>query len=134
MPDAVAPKKQFWTFRRVILFLGLLIVPILAFVGYSAFTLSWSYSTGERAGLLQKLSKKGWVCKTYEGELAMTSSPGVAPVIWTFSVRDENVVTQLNLALGKPVVLRYEEHRGLPSSCFGETPYFVSGVEVREDR
>lgn len=94
--------------------------------------LSWPYSQGERAGILQKFSTKGWVCRTHEGELAISIVPGVTPVIWNFSVRDESVMPALNAALGKRVVLRYREHRGLPTSCFGETSYFVTGVRVAE--
>jgi hypothetical protein len=94
--------------------------------------LSWPYSEGERAGILQKFSSKGWLCKTHEGELAISIVPGVTPVIWYFSVRDESVFPQLNAALGKRVVLHYREHRGLPTRCFGDTSYFVTGVRVAE--
>jgi len=94
--------------------------------------LSWPYSEGERAGILQKFSSKGWVCKTHEGELAISIVPGVTPVIWYFSVRDESVLPQLNAALGKRVVLHYREHRGLPTRCFGDTSYFVTGIRVAE--
>ena len=92
--------------------------------------LSWSYSEGERAGVLQKFSRRGWVCKTYEGELAMSIVPGVAPTIWDFSVRDEPVVPRLSAAIGKRVVLHYTEHRGVPTTCFGQTAYFVDSVAV----
>ena len=94
--------------------------------------LSWPYSEGERAGILQKFSSKGWICKTHEGELAISIVPGVTPVIWYFSVRDESVLPQLNAALGKRVVLHYREHRGLPTRCFGDTSYFGTGVRVAE--
>jgi hypothetical protein len=127
-----APKKKFWTFRRSMIAFLVILVPALGFALYTAFTLSWSYSEGERSGILQKISLKGWVCKTYEGELAVTTQPGIAPVIWTFSVRDQKVAEQLNAALGKSVVLAYEEHPGVPTACFGETPYFVSRVQVAE--
>ncbi len=99
--------------------------------GYTALVLTVSYSDGERAGVLQKFSRKGWVCKTWEGELAMTTVPGVAPVLWQFSVRDDRVAEQVRRALGRWVVVRYEEHRGVPTSCFGETPYFVDSIAVQ---
>jgi hypothetical protein len=99
---------------------------------YMWVVLSWAYSDGERAGTLLKFSRKGWVCKTYEGELAMFVIPGVAPVIWYFSVRDENLVPELNAALGKQVVLHYTEHRGIPTSCFGDTSHFVTRVRIAE--
>lgn len=103
---------------------------ILLVVLYTMLMLWWSYSEGDRAGVLQKFSKRGWICKTYEGELAMYVVGGVAPQIWNFSARDGAVVEQLHAAVGQQVRLRYAEHRGLPTSCFGETDYFVVGVEV----
>jgi hypothetical protein len=113
--------------------LGVLLLVALLLGGlYLWLVLSWAYSEGERAGILQKLSSKGWVCKTHEGELAISIVPGVTPVIWYFSVRDESLLPALNGALGKRVVLHYREHRGLPTSCFGETRYFVTGFRVAE--
>jgi hypothetical protein len=108
------------------------VLVLLAALGaaYTAFVLSFSYSSGDRAGMLQKFSRKGWVCKTWEGELAMTTVPGVAPVLWQFSVRDEHVAEQVRQALGHWVVVNYAEHRGVPTSCFGETPYFVDGITI----
>ena len=90
--------------------------------------LSWSYSDGERAGVLQKFSRKGWVCKTWEGELAMTTVPGVAPELWQFTVRDDQVARHINGALGKRVTLHYREHPGVPTSCFGQTRYYVDAI------
>ena len=119
--------------RRRRLWLVLLAVPFLALLGftlYLALVLGWSYSDGERAGILQKFSRKGWVCKTYEGELAMSVVPGVAPTIWEFSVRDDRVVPQLSAAIGRRVVLHYAEHRGVPTNCFGHTDYFVDSVAI----
>jgi hypothetical protein len=113
--------------------LGVLLLVAVLLVGlYVWIILSWPYSEGERAGILQKFSTKGWVCKTHEGELAISIVPGVTPVIWYFSVRDEGIIPALNGALGKRVVLHYREHRGLPTRCFGETSYFVTGVRVAE--
>lgn len=103
---------------------------VLGFWGYAELTLHWSYSEGERVGTLQKLSHKGWLCKTNEGELAMYIVSGVAPQIWSFTVRDDQVMQQLNSQLGERVRLHYHEHRGVPSSCFGDTTYFVDAVSV----
>jgi hypothetical protein len=97
---------------------------LLCAAGWTWLTLSWSYSEGERAGILQKFSKKGWICKTYEGEVAQYVVGGVAPQIWHFSVRDEAVAEQLFKVVGQNVQIRYTEHRGIPTSCFGDTPYF----------
>jgi hypothetical protein len=111
---------------------GSLAGAILMIVLYTLFMLWWSYSEGERAGVLQKFSKRGWVCKTWEGELAMYVVGGVAPQIWNFSVRDDAVARQLNAAVGQQVRLHYSEHPGLPTNCFGETDYFVERVDVVE--
>lgn len=108
-------------------------LPLLVFALYLAFVMNWSYSDGERAGYLQRFSHKGWLCKTYEGELAMTTVPGVAPVLWNFTVKDEAVAAQLNELAGKRVVVYYEEHRGIPTTCYGETNHFVSRVREIED-
>ena len=109
---------------------GSLVGALLIIILYTLFMLWWSYSEGERAGVLQKFSKRGWVCKTWEGELAMYVVGGVAPQIWTFSVRDDAVAQQLHAAVGQQVRLRYSEHPGLPTNCFGETDYFVQSVEI----
>jgi hypothetical protein len=105
-------------------------VAIVLLVLYTLFMLWYSYSEGERAGVLQKFSKRGWICKTYEGELALYVVGGVAPQIWHFSVRDEAVAEQLHKAVGQHVRVHYAEHRGLPTSCFGETDYFAEGLEL----
>jgi hypothetical protein len=120
--------------RGGVLLVALLVlgVIVLLIAGYLALVLHWSYSDGERAGFVQKLSHKGWVCKTWEGELAMSISPAAAPIIWNFTVRDKAVVDQINQSLGKRVVLHYAEHRGIPTSCFGETNYFVDSVRVAQ--
>ena len=99
--------------------------------GYTAFVLGFSYSAGDRAGVLQKFSRKGWICKTWEGELAMTTVPGVAPILWQFSVRDDRVAEQVRKALGRWVVVNYAEHRGLPTRGFGDTAYFVDAITVQ---
>jgi hypothetical protein len=102
---------------------------LLLFGLYTVFMLWWSYSEGERAGVLQKFSKRGWVCKTYEGELALYVVGGIAPQIWHFSVRDPEVAEQLHKVVGQQVRVHYTEHPGLPTSCFGETDYFADGFE-----
>ena len=117
--------------KRVTISVISLVAAVLAiFLLYAWFTLSWSYSEGERAGFLQKFSKKGWVCKTYEGEILLTSMPGAIPEKFNFSVRDNAVAKQMNAAIGKRVVLTYAQHKGVPSSCFGESEYFVEKVLI----
>jgi hypothetical protein len=110
--------------------LGSLIGALVLLTLYTLFLLWWSYSEGERAGVLQKFSKRGWICKTHEGELAMYVVGGVGPQIWNFSVRDDGIARELQSAVGKQVRLHYSEHRGLPTNCFGETNYFVDGIEI----
>jgi len=94
---------------------------------------SWSYSSGERAGWVQKFSKKGWVCKTWEGELALVSLPGSVPEKFLFTIHDEAVAARVTQHVGKRVALHYEEKVGLPTTCFGDTRYFVSNVTLSDE-
>jgi hypothetical protein len=110
--------------------LGFVVVVSVIFAGYLWLALHWSYSEGERAGFMQKLSKKGWVCKTWEGELSLVALPGAAPEKFLFTVRDDVVADRINQQVGQRVALIYEEHRGLPTSCFGDTEYFVTDVKL----
>jgi hypothetical protein len=112
--------------------IGVLVLAALV-VGYVAFVINWSYSTGERAGWVQKFSNKGWVCKTWEGELALVSLPGTTVEKFYFTVRDDAVADKINKIVGRRVSLHYEEKVGLPTSCFGETRYFVTGVTETPD-
>ncbi|MFY7864196.1 hypothetical protein [Roseateles sp.] len=119
------------TLKRVVL--ALLLLALLT-TGYFYFVLNWSYSSGERAGWIQKLSKKGWVCKTWEGELALVSIPGSSTVEkFQFTVADDAVAAELTQVMGKRVTLHYEEKVGLPTSCFGETRHYVTKVAVASD-
>lgn len=115
---------------RTLIYILLAIVVGLA--GFTWFTLTWSYATGERAGYVQKLSQKGWVCKTWEGEMAMVNIPGTLTEKFYFTVRDASLPAKINTMMGKRVVLHYEQHKWIPNSCFGETEYFVTGVQLQE--
>jgi hypothetical protein len=110
--------------------LTLVLVLLIGGAAWTWFTLSWSYSEGERAGVLQKFSKKGWICKTYEGELALYVVGGVSPQIWYFSTRDAALAQKLFANVGQRVQLHYTEHRGIPTNCFAETPYFAERFTV----
>ncbi len=114
------------------LLVGLLVAAALA-AAYFWAALTWSYSSGERAGWVQKLSDKGWVCKTWEGELALVSLPGTTPEKFLFTVRDDAVAAQITQVMGKRVNLHYEEKVGLPSSCFGETRHYVTRVTASDE-
>jgi hypothetical protein len=111
----------------------IVILAILGLAAYTWFVLTWSFSSGERAGYVQKLSKKGWVCKTWEGEMALVSMPGTVAEKFAFTVRSDEVAHRINDSIGARVALTYEQHIGIPTSCFGETGYFVTGVKVVAD-
>lgn len=119
-------------FAKVVLIVLALVLAGAAL--WTWFSLSWSYSEGDRAGVLQKFSRKGWVCKTYEGELALYVVGGISPQIWYFSTRDEELAAKLSKAVGEKIQLHYEEHRGVPTTCFAETPYFADSFTVVRDQ
>jgi hypothetical protein len=115
--------------KKLLTIAGVLIALVIAF---TAFTLWYSYSEGERAGYVQKLSKKGWICKTWEGEMAMVTMPGTVAEKFYFTVREDAVAAKINETVGRRVVLTYQEHKWIPFSCFGDTGYFVTGVKSTE--
>ncbi len=124
--------RRHWGKLTLLAVVGL---PILGLALWSVIALSYSYSTGTRTGYVQKLSKKGWLCKTWEGELAMATAPGVSPQIFTFTIRSDSLAEALTEEMGRGrarVAVQYDEHRGVPTSCFGETPYFVKGFTTAE--
>src|SRR5215217_501110 len=83
-----APRRK----RGLFTILGIvLILPLLLLAMWTAITLNWSYSEGVRSVYLQKISKKGWLCKTWEGELAMGNIPGSVPQLFNFTVRNDSV-------------------------------------------
>jgi hypothetical protein len=110
--------------------LALVTLVAAVFAAYTWVALTWNYSEGERAGFMQKLSKKGWLCKTWEGELSLVALPGAAPEKFFFTVRDDAVADKINKLVGQRVALVYAEHKGVPTSCFGDTSYFVSDVKA----
>ena len=112
--------------------IAIVLVLIAAVAAWTWLSLSWSYSDGDRVGVVQKISRKGWICKTWEGELNMVVLPGAIPEKFYFTVRDDAVVDAINRAAGKRVSLSYSEHRFVPTTCFGETSFFVEGVKVLE--
>lgn len=115
-----------------LLLAAIVVVPSAAIAVWSIIAMTYTYSEGDRAGYIQKFSRKGWICKTYEGEIAMVNLPGQIANTFQFSVRDDSVASAINTAQGRRVSLHYEQHKGLPTSCFGETEYFVTGVRILE--
>jgi hypothetical protein len=128
-PPAQPPHKRWWHHWRAIL-VGIVLTPVLLFAVFTVVAVNWSYSEGERAGTLQKLSRKGWLCKTWEGELMQPTAPGVAPTIWHFTIRGAETARKVEAGLGLRIVLRYREHKGVPTTCFGDTRYWVDSVRI----
>ena len=126
MAEAPRRRRRWWPWVVAAVLLAPLVV--LAIWTFSA--LGYAYSRGTRTGYVQKLSRKGWICKTWEGELAQVSLPGAMPQQWSFSVRNDSIARVITETEGSHVTLTYDERRGLPSSCFGDTHYFVTGVRV----
>ena len=121
------PRRRRWGLWAILL---LIVLPIGLLALWTWGTLNYSYSSGERAGYVQKISKKGWLCKTWEGELAITNFPGTAPQLFRFSVPDNATAQKILDAAGQRVALTYEQHMGVPTSCFAETEYYVTGVRA----
>ncbi len=113
---------------------GLLFIPILLFVIYTFMTLHWVYSSGERAGFVQKISEKGFVCKTYEGELVLVTIPGTQAEKFLFTAKNKDVFDKINKTIGQRVRLLYKQHKWIPTSCFGDTEYFVYDVKLLENQ
>ena len=115
--------------HKLVTILSLLVAtPIVVFVLWTTISLHYAYSSGERAGFLQKVSKRGWLCKTWEGEIQLTAMPGATPEIFTFTTRSDSIAKELNRLNGQRVVVDYEQHKGVPTACFGDTEYYVVGV------
>jgi hypothetical protein len=129
----VSPLPSFFRRHRLSsILLAVLLVPALIFTIWAGITLNFNYSEGERAGFLQKVSRRGWLCKTWEGELQLTAIPGSMPEMFYFTTRSDSVAAELNKLSGKRVVVEYEQHKGVPGTCFGDTEYFVNGVRAVE--
>lgn len=111
---------------------GIVAVALLGLAGFTWLTLHWSYAEGERAGYVQKLSRRGFLCKTWEGEMAMVTMPGTVAEKFLFTVPDDAVAARVNAAVGKRMALHYQQHKWIPTSCFGDTEYFVTDVRVTE--
>ncbi len=128
LKEAGATSKK-WGIRIA---LGGSVLLVVGFALYTYASLNFSYGKGERVGFVQKLSKKGWICKTNEGELAMVNMAGQPAEKFYFTVRDDAVAQKIESFAGHRVALQYEEHKGVPSSCFGETQYYVIDANKTE--
>jgi hypothetical protein len=112
--------------------IGIFLVMVALFALYVWVVLNWSYSKGERAGYIQKFSKRGWLCKTWEGEMSVVTAPGSLPEKFNFSLRDDALAAKINNSVGKRVSITYEEHVGVPTACFGDTEFYVTDIKVVE--
>jgi hypothetical protein len=128
--ESVAQPGVFRRNRGKLILAAMVATMVGLLVSWTTITLTFSYSDGDRIGYVQKFSHKGWICRTWEGELAMSPVPGATPQIFEFTVRDESVAKRLAAAEGKKVALHYKEKRGVPSSCFGDTRYFIADVRI----
>ncbi len=125
LDDTPPTRRRRWPWIVAGALVGL---PALVLAAWTMIALSYTYSSGDRAGYIQKLSKKGWLCKTWEGELAMVNIPGAMQERFPFTVRSDSLAAVMTRDMGSQVSLTYEEHRGVPGSCFGETNYYVTAV------
>jgi hypothetical protein len=135
MADTPAAPKPSWRRRhwRLITIILAVLVPVVVFALWAWITLGYAYASEDRAGFVQKIAKRGWLCKTWEGELAMSNQPGAMPEIFKFTVRDDSLAHVLENNLGKRVTVTYEQHRGVPTSCFGETQDYITNVRINEN-
>ena len=121
-------KRMGWKGKVTLSIVTVLVVAALGFAAYMWTALHYTYSSGDRAGFIQKFSKKGWLCKTWEGEIAMANLPGTQPEVFDFSVRNDSIASAITKSMGQRVDITYQQHRGVPTHCFGETEYYVTGV------
>ena len=126
-PSRVGRRHRRWPW---IVAAVILLSPIAVVALWTVLALTYTYSHGDRAGYIQKFSRKGWICKTWEGQLAQVNIPGTTPQMWDFTVRNDSVAQLITRSMGQRVSLTYDEHGGVPTSCFGDTRYFVTGVHV----
>lgn len=123
-------KKVGQTTRRIIL--GILLLAIIG-LGVYLWVCNWTYSEGTRAGTLIKMSYKGVLLKTYEGQLNLggfqtNGQDGVVGNIWEFSVWSDDIYKELQNFEGKRVKLHYrQKFKAMPWQ--GKTDYFIFKVE-----
>lgn len=123
--------KKIWSRLKI----GIAII-FLLIIATICFFIFGSYSEGYRAGNVMKLSKKGVIFKTWEGELNVGGLQGggeggdMATTVWSFSVSNDEVVKQIEKAVddGSKVKLHYVEKYFQLDFC-GDTKYFVTEVE-----
>ena len=137
VPNSTGRRRSSGRLGRWIVILLLLL--IVGATLWTWLTLAWAYAEGERAGVLQKFVRRGWICKTQEGEIALYygggqyMGAGISPQLWDFSVRDKLVAADLSKAVGHRVQLHYTEHPGIPTNCFAESRFLVDRVTITDN-
>ena len=130
-PIKPLPKKA-GGFKRFVRWFTFILLLVLCLFGYWKYF--YTYSDGYRSGLLQKLSHKGNIFKTYEGELVQrsivsTGNVGIASEKFYFSVASDSVAKTMQNFEGKNVKLHYLQKNGtLPWR--GESEYIVDMVSI----
>lgn len=126
--DPISPRQSFkrkhW---GKLLLISIAMLPVLVFAVWSIVTLNWTYSEGPRPGYVQKIARKGFVCKTWEG-IMYPELAGFRADSFQFTVRNDSIAHLLQNMIGKHVSLEYQQHIGVPTSCFGDSQYFIVGV------
>ena len=117
--------------KFIVWFSIILIIVLGAFIYWKYI---YDYSEGYRAGLLQKVSYRGNIFKTYEGEMILSSvqsntNVALASEKFLFSVKDKNTAIRLEQLQGKYVVVHYHEKNGKLPWC-GDTKYMVDSVRL----
>jgi len=127
----VTPRKSFarrnWGKLTLVILLG---VPAAGLSIWTAVAMTYTYSSGERAGFVQKMSRKGWLCKTWEGTLYTDIARGFRSDSFNFTTRSDSIAQLVDSLSGKRVAVRYDQHVGLPTSCLGDSQYFVTGIRA----
>ena len=108
-----------------------LLIPLSGYALWAVIGLNYTYSTGVRSGMVQKMTRKGWLCKTWEGTLYTEVAAGFRTDSFNFSVRNDSLAKVLQELSGKRVAVTYDQLTLVPTSCFGDTEYFVTGVRVQ---
>lgn len=129
-PPRPSFKRRHWGKLLLLTIIGL---PVAGFVAWVLISLNWSYSAGQRAGYVQKISRKGFICKTWEGVLYTDIARGFRADSFAFTVRSDSIAKEIEGLSGKRVSVHYEQHVYVPNSCFGDTEYFVIGVDIIPD-
>jgi hypothetical protein len=128
--SGVRKTKSF--FKKVLIYT---LIGVVVSGGVYLLWCNWTYSDGTRTGYLMKISTKGYVFKTYEGQLNLggfqeSDNTSIIGNIWDFSLTDKDLLKKLETLEGKKVMLRYKEiNKAMPWQ--GDTNYYIYEAEER---